>query len=40
VATAPWQSYAHKGSIEFSSEDDKGTEFILKIPTSLESEGN
>jgi two-component system NtrC family sensor kinase len=31
---------AHKGSIEFSSEDDKGTEFILKIPTSLESEVN
>jgi two-component system NtrC family sensor kinase len=29
---------AHRGSIEFSSEVGKGTEFILKIPTSLEAE--
>ena len=29
---------AHRGSIEFSSEDGKGTEFIVKIPTSLQTE--
>ena len=29
---------AHRGSIEFSSEVGKGTEFILKIPLSFESE--
>jgi two-component system, NtrC family, sensor kinase len=29
---------AHRGSIEFSSEDGKGTEFVVKIPTSLQTE--
>jgi len=29
---------AHQGSIEFSSEEGKGTEFVLKIPTSLQPE--
>jgi two-component system, NtrC family, sensor kinase len=27
---------AHKGSIDFSSKEGEGTEFVLKIPTSLE----
>jgi len=27
---------AHKGSIEFSSKEGEGTEFVLKIPTSLQ----
>ena len=31
---------AHRGSIEFSSEIGKGTEFILKIPTSFAAEVN
>jgi two-component system NtrC family sensor kinase len=29
---------AHQGSIEFSSEEGKGTEFTVKIPTSLQPE--
>jgi two-component system NtrC family sensor kinase len=29
---------AHRGSIEFSSEEGKGTVFVLKIPTSLQAE--
>ena len=29
---------AHHGSIEFSSEEGKGTEFVVKIPTSLRHE--
>lgn len=29
---------AHRGSIEFSSEEGKGTEFILRIPASLHNE--
>ena len=29
---------AHRGSIEFSSETGKGTEFVLKIPTGLRAE--
>jgi two-component system NtrC family sensor kinase len=29
---------AHRGSIEFSSEEGRGTEFTVKIPTSLQSE--
>ena len=29
---------AHQGSIEFSSEEGKGTEFTVKIPTSLQAE--
>jgi two-component system NtrC family sensor kinase len=31
---------AHRGSIEFSSEEGKGTVFVLKIPTSLQAEAS